>query len=126
MFHKLRTSGYHPIRKIKVFLSGLYVAISSDFSVAYKVALSIPLIAISCIFQKWVDFNLVLIATGLILIAELLNSAIEILCDFVQSDQDERIGAIKDIAAAAVGVSILVWTVTIILEIGRLWNLFKN
>jgi diacylglycerol kinase (ATP) len=123
MFHKFRTSGYHPIRKIKVVLSGLYLAIASDFSVAYKVALSIPLIAISLILNKWVDFNLILMATGLILMAELFNSAIEILCDFVESHQDERIGAIKDISAAAVGVSILVWTVTIILEISHLWIL---
>ena len=40
MSNKFRTRGYHPIRKLKVILSGLHVAVVTDFSVAYKVILS--------------------------------------------------------------------------------------
>ena len=44
MTKKFRTSGYHPIRKLKVILSGLHVAVLTDFSVAYKVILSVPIL----------------------------------------------------------------------------------
>ena len=44
MSNKFRTGGYHPIRKLKVILSGLHVAVVTDFSVAYKVVLSVPIL----------------------------------------------------------------------------------
>ena len=117
--------GYHPIQKLKIILSGLYVAVISDFSVAYKVVLSVPVLAFSFIFRQWVDVTLILLATGMMLVAELFNSAIEILCDFVEEREDKRIGIIKDIAAAAAGISIFVWAVTLILEGSHLWQLLK-
>jgi diacylglycerol kinase (ATP) len=49
----------------------------------------------------------------------MLNSAIEALCDFVETRHNERIKVIKDIAAAAVGISIVVWFVVLIAEAGR-------
>ena len=65
-----------------------------------------------------------LLATGMMLSAELFNSAIEILCDVVESREDVRISMIKDIAAAA-GISIFVWAAILILEASHLWNLQK-
>lgn len=41
--------GYHPIRKIKVCLSGLRYAIRYDFSVAYKIYLSLFMLLV-CFF----------------------------------------------------------------------------
>ena len=64
---------------------------------------------------------LILFATGLVLIAEMFNSAIEALCDFVESRHNETIGIIKDIAAAAVGISIAVWAVIVAVEAAQLW-----
>lgn len=52
----------------------------------------------------------------MVLTAELFNSAVEGVCDFMETGPDERIGAIKDVAAAAVGVSILVWLVVVAYE----------
>lgn len=53
---------------------------------------------------------------GLMLISELFNSAIEVLCDFVEPHQNERMRISKDIAAAAAGLSILVWAGILIME----------
>ena len=52
--------------------------------------------------------------------AEIINSAIEALCDFVEERHNHKIKVIKDIAAAAVGVAILVWVVVIGVELSRL------
>ena len=113
-------TGYHPLRKIKVILSGLRFAVLYDFSVAYKMVLSVIVLTLALIFQQWVDFELILLATGLVLMAELFNSAIEAVCDFLETRENEKIRAIKDIAAAAVGISVVVWLVVVILDLVHL------
>lgn len=120
MSNRFRSSGYHPIRKVKVILSGLHVAVATDFSVAYKVILSVPVLGIAFFLRQWVDFSLLLLAMGLMLISELYNSAIEVLCDFVEPSYNDRIRTIKDIAAAAAGLSIIVWATLLIIESIRL------
>jgi len=57
----------------------------------------------------------------MVLFAEMMNSAVEALCDFVEEGHNEKIGVIKDIAAAAVGVSIVVWCVVLGFEIAQMW-----
>jgi diacylglycerol kinase len=123
MSNKFRTSGYHPIRKLKVILAGLHVAVVTDFSVAYKVILSVPVLGGSFFFRQWVDVSLILLAMGLMLISELFNSAIKVLCDFVQPHQHDQIKVIKDFAAAAAGLSILVWAAILVIESIRLLQL---
>jgi diacylglycerol kinase len=117
--NRFRTPGYHPLRKIKTILAGLHVAVVTDFSVAYKVVLSVPVLGTAVLFSRWVDAISIVLAMGLVLIAELFNSAIEVLCDFVEPAQNDRIKIIKDIAAAAAGVSIFVWGMVLTIEIVR-------
>jgi diacylglycerol kinase len=88
--------------------SSLRFAIRYDFSVADKLVLSALVLALALVFQEWVDLEMLLLATGLVLIAELFNSAVEAVCDFVETRENEKVRAIKDIAAAAVGISIAV------------------
>ena len=120
---QFRTSGYNPLRKLNVILSGLYIAVLTDFSVAYKVVLSAPILAWAFVFRRWVDVSLILLAMGLVLTAELFNSALEVLCDFVEPQRNEQIRIIKDIAAAAAGVTILVWAAILVVEAVRLYSL---
>jgi len=114
-------SGYRPLRKFRVCLSGLRYAVLYDFSVAYKVVISIILLGISFYYRRWVDFVSVFAATGLMLIAEMFNTTIEALCDFVETRENEKIRVIKDIAAAATGISILIWLAVLVSELGYLW-----
>lgn len=110
-------AGYHPLRKLRTVLSGLRYAVAYDFSVAYKLVLSVVVLAMTFALRAWVDVLLVLLATGLVLVAEMFNSAIEALCDFVEERHNEKIKVIKDIAAAAVGVTILMWVVVLAFEL---------
>ena len=112
--------GYHPLHKIRTVLSGLRYAVFYDFSVAYKLALSLVVLAVAFGLREWVDFMLVMLVTGLVLVAELSNSAIEALCDFVEERHNEKIKVIKDIAAAGVGITILLWAVILAVEAWRL------
>jgi diacylglycerol kinase len=122
MTNRFRTSGYHPVRKLKVIFAGLYVAVVTDVSVAYKVVLSVPILGAAFLFRQWMDVSLILLAMGLVLIAELFNSAIEVLCDFVEPQHNDRIRVTKDIAAAAAGISILVWAIVLLMEIIHLFQ----
>lgn len=60
---------------------------------------------------------------GLVLVAELFDSAIEVLCDFIEPHHNDQIHVIKDIAAAAAGISILVWAAILMIESIRLFQL---
>lgn len=111
--------GYHPLRKIAAVVSGLRYAVLYDWSVAYKLALSVIVLAGAFALRAWLDFLLILVVTAFVLVAEIVNSAIEALCDFVEEKHNEKIKVIKDIAAAAVGIAILTWMIVIGVEIGR-------
>jgi len=115
-------TGYHPLRKLQVILSGLRYAIRYDFSFAYKFYLSLGLLLACFFLRQWVDFLFIMAATVLVLIAELFNSAIEAVCDFVETKENEKIKIIKDISAAAGGLAILYWAVVMLVELSRLWS----
>ena len=55
-----------------------------------------------------VEWLFIVFAIGLVIIAELVNSAIELLADFVSPGENKKIGTIKDIAAASVLVSAII------------------
>jgi diacylglycerol kinase len=114
-------SGYRPLRKLAVIVAGLRYAVLHDFSVMYKVVLSVVMLGLALGLREWVDAALILLATGLMVAAELFNTAIEALCDFVETRHNEKIGIIKDIAAAATGMVILAWWIVLLVEVARIW-----
>ncbi|MFP5222754.1 MAG: diacylglycerol kinase [Acidobacteriota bacterium] len=109
--------GFNPWRKLKVIFSGLRYAVFYDLSVAYKVVLSVAVLVFAFAYRAWVDFLLVLLATAFMLAAEIFNSSVEAICDYLQTAKDEKIKAIKDMAAAATGMAILAWVLVIAFEI---------
>ena len=112
----------NPMRKLRVVFSGLRYAILNESSVAIEIILS-SLVLTGCFYYRlWLDFSIVLVASGLMLVAEMFNTAIEALCDFVEPGHNEKIGIIKDVASAAAGISILVWSITLLMEVLRLWQ----
>lgn len=114
-----RQSSYNPLRKVIVWITGLWFAVTPEATVAYKVALSAIALVFCIILHEWVHFLLIFMATSLTLIAELLNSAIEGICDYIQPERVERIRVIKDIAAAAIGMSVITWLVVLVIWIDR-------
>jgi len=116
-------AGYHPLRKIRTVISGLRYAVLYDWSVTYKLIVSVVVLAVAFGARAWVDFLLILVVTAFVLVAEIFNSAIEALCDFVETRHNEKIKVIKDIAAAGVGIAIFVWFIVLGVELSRLLNL---
>jgi diacylglycerol kinase (ATP) len=88
--------------------NGLAFAIRSEQAVREELvilAISIPLaLLIGATTMRRVE----LVATVvLVLVVELLNTAIEKLADRLTTDHDPQIGRVKDMGSAAVGVSLL-------------------
>lgn len=54
------------------------------------------------------EWLIVIILIGFVLVAEAFNTAIEKICDFIHPEYHERIGEIKDLAAAGVLVAAIV------------------
>lgn len=118
--------GYHPLRKIKVVFKGLLFALVTDFSVLYKLIISIIIVIPVFVFNSLLDASIIVLATAVMLAAELFNTAIEAICDFMDTNYNEKIGIIKDISAAATGIIILAWVIVLIIEIIDLINNIQN
>lgn len=109
--------GYHPLRKLRTIFSGLRYAVIYDFSVAWKLLVSLAVLALALLARGWVDALLIIVVTAVVLVAEIMNSAIEALCDFVETRHNDKIGIIKDIAAAGVGIAMLAWLLVLGFEV---------
>lgn len=107
------TSGYHPLRKIRTAFAGLSHAVFLDFSVRYKLIVSVILLLLAGAFETLFHFLFVLTVTGIMLVTEILNTAIESLCDYQQPNYDERIKHIKDMAAGATFIAIFIWYIVL-------------
>ncbi|MEZ4673394.1 MAG: diacylglycerol kinase [Caldilineaceae bacterium] len=101
-------------------------AVLHDHNVAIQMAISISVMALAFWLRAWFDFVLIMIVTGNIVVFEMLNTAVEAICDYIQPKHDPRIGAIKDLAAAATGIALIIWIVVILYEILRIFALLGN
>ena len=118
--------GYHPLKKVNVVLAGLRFAVLTDFSVMYKIVLSLIIMIPALIFNGALDASIIILSTGIMISAEIFNTAIEAICDFLKTDYDEKIGIIKDVSAAATGVTIVVWFLVLVIEIWEFWPFMPN
>jgi diacylglycerol kinase (ATP) len=94
-------------------LNGLRAAFKSEAAIRQEVVAMLVLIPVAC----WLDLSVVerillIMSLFIVLIAELLNTAVEKLCDHVSTDIHDLIGKAKDIGSAAVFVSLLLATTT--------------
>lgn len=118
--------GYHPLRKFKIILSGLRFAVIYDFSVLYKIIISIFILIPVIIYKDWVDASLIILATGVMIAGEVFNTAIEAVCDFMETRYNEKIRIIKDIAAAAAGITIFTWIAVLLIEFIKVFPYITN
>jgi diacylglycerol kinase len=99
-----------------VILAGLRYTVLTDFTVMYKLVLSAVVLAGCFFLRDWVDALLIIVVTAMVLSAEIMNSAIEAICDFIEPNINPRIKIIKDVSAAGVGVAISAWLIVVAWE----------
>lgn len=88
--------------------NGLIAATRSEEAFRQELAVLALAVPLAFIVTRGSIYALILIAMVLmVMVVELLNTAIEKLSDFVTPARDERIKRIKDMGSAAVGLAII-------------------
>lgn len=104
-----KTTGLtHLIKSTGYSIKGLKAAIK--YETAFRHELSLSLILLPCSYFLVTDFRDALLLIGsiaLVLIAELLNSAVEAIVDRVGTEFHELSGRAKDLGSAAVFVALV-------------------
>ena len=78
-------------------------AVRTQFNIRFHFVATILVLALSFYFGiTTTEWCLIVLCIGLIWTAELLNTAVEYLTDFVSPEYNDLAGKVKDIAAAAV------------------------
>lgn len=91
------------IKSLTYAFKGLITLITTEHSIMVQLILSAVMCGAGFYFKiSSVEWMFQILAIGLVLTAESLNTAIEAICDFMQPNFDKKIGFIKDIAAGAV------------------------
>ena len=91
------------LKSVGYAIKGAYKLITTEHSVMVQFSIAVILIIAGFIFhisrEEWM---IQILAFGLVLGVESLNTAVEKIADFIHPEFHDRIGFIKDIAAGAV------------------------
>lgn len=102
-FEKDNTFFTGRLKSVGFAVKGAYKLITTEHSVMVQSSLAVLLIFAGFYFGiTRTEWMFQILAFGLVLSIEGLNTAVEKVADFIHPDYHERIGFIKDIAAGAV------------------------
>ena len=94
--------------RLRYALHGVAHAVRSEHSLQFQAgAFAAVLVALAVLRPRPVWWALVLLASALVVAAELLNTALEELADHLSPTEHPRIRLVKDCAAGAVLVAVL-------------------
>lgn len=97
------------IGSFKFTFQGIWLLMKNEHNSRIHLVAAIAAVALGIILKISVlEWTLLVIAIGLVFIAELFNSSLESLADYVNPDWNNQIGNAKDYAAAAVLVSAII------------------
>ncbi len=106
------------MKKFVNALEGLFFGLKKDRSI--KIQFFLGLLAILYCFYlqiQLMEWMIVILCIGLVLVSEYFNTAIEKMCDAYTNDYHPTIKEIKDISAAAVFISALISFIIMLLII---------
>lgn len=111
------------IKSVGFALKGMFLLLKTEASIKIQFFIALVVTAAGFYFDiSTTEWIIQLIAIGMVMGVEGVNTAIEKLADYVQPEHDEKIGLIKDISAGAVMiVSILTGIVGCIIYIPKLF-----
>lgn len=101
------------IHAFKYAFKGAFLLLKTEASIQTQASIAVLICLAGWYFKiSPAEWCFQLIAIGMVLATEGMNTAVEKICDFIHPDHHQRIGFIKDIAAGAVffvaGVAVLI------------------
>ena len=111
---KTKSTGFPRLYYATLYsLKGLVAAFKSEAAIRQELAAMCILIPVACFLDVTVAERVLLIATlFIVLVTEMLNSAIEALADSVSDEVHVLIGKAKDIGSGAVFISLVLTGIT--------------
>lgn len=88
-----------------VALRGIVISLRSERNLRIHALLAAIVIVIAIGLQ--LNMGIILLVISSVLSSEMLNTCVESICDFVHPDENEKIKNIKDIAAGAVLINVV-------------------
>jgi diacylglycerol kinase (ATP) len=99
---------------------GLRTAFETEQNFKIQIAAAFAVVAAGVWFKITpVEWALAMFATGLVMIAELFNTAVELITDHVQPEHHPLAGQVKDVAAAAVLVAFITACIIGVIVFGK-------
>lgn len=101
--HKYSFSFRTRIESFSYAFSGLQILIKEEHNLRIHLVATVFVVVASFVFKiNKIEWLFIIFSIGLVIIAEIINTAIENICDFISPEKHELIKKIKDISAAAV------------------------
>ena len=100
--------------KIDTSVRGWKHIVKMDKSAVIKGVFSLAVLLVIALQGNWLMFGLVAGVAAFNITVELFNTCIELICDYLTSEYDERIKLIKDVAAASTNVAYLLWVAVVV------------
>lgn len=83
--------------------NGIVSALKSQKNMKIHIVAAILVIGCGFFFNiSTTEWSILILTIGLVIAAEIFNTAIEWICDFIEPNHNKKIGLIKDAAAGAV------------------------
>ncbi len=97
------------LKGVKYALKGIVILATTEDSIKAQFFIGLFVIALGFIFNiSSTEWMIQLTVTGLVLVAEALNTAVEKVADFIHPEFHNKIGVIKDVAAGAAGFAAII------------------
>lgn len=94
------------IRGFGYAFKGLWYAAKTQLNFRVHLVCTVVALILGYVLQiSAAEWLWIIICIGLVLLTELLNTALELLCDVISPEYNEKIGHVKDISAGAVLVT---------------------
>lgn len=101
------------LQSFQYAFNGLRILIKEEHNARIHLLATVLVVALSAILKITInEWIAVLRCIGFVFLAEILNTAIENLCDFVSHEKRQQIKIIKDLAAGAVLIATIISVVT--------------
>jgi diacylglycerol kinase len=102
MEHRPAPGRWNLIRSVRDAYRGLGYAFWHTRSLQLGLGILVAALLVGWVLRlSLVELVVILVGGTLVLAIETLNTAIEMICNYVQSGDDPRIGLVKDVAAGA-------------------------
>jgi len=90
------------VKSLKFAIKGVWLLITTEHSIMVQFTIAILVTILGFVMDiSAIEWMFQLLAIGIVLVAESLNTGIEKLSDFIHPDYHKRIGFVKDISAGA-------------------------